>query len=368
VAAPAAFGAAAALGAPGPTRPVRAPQARLVQPSGLALTAAGELLITDVATHRLLRLDAGGRLQVLAGTGEGGFAGDGGPAAAARLFAPHDVAVDPRGRIYLADTYNRRIRRIDERGIITTVAGGGPEFREPRAAGDGGPAIRATLNNPQGIALAPDGRLFIADTFNYVVRCVDPQGRISTFAGSEPGLAGDGGPAVRAQLSLPTAVTVAPDGAVLICEAGNNRIRKVSPSGIISTLAGSGPGSGNAGAGFAGDGGPVAGARLFAPVDLETCANGDLIFSDSGNHRVRIISNGTIRTLAGSGDDGGGARAPLSTPRKIAVSSDGTVFVADSIRGRIRRIDPGGQVRTVEVKGEAPGHGAPRATPGKRKP
>ncbi|HTE17079.1 MAG TPA: serine/threonine protein kinase, partial [Armatimonadota bacterium] len=157
----------------------------LIHPNGLALDAAGILFITDIETHRLLKLDRQGVLIAVAGTGEGGFSGHGTAAATARLFAPHDVAPDAAGNLLVADTYNHRIRRVDRKGIITTVAGNG----SGRYAGDHGPARKASLNNPQGIAVGGDGSLFIADTYNHVVRRVDPKGMITTFAGTQAGLA-----------------------------------------------------------------------------------------------------------------------------------------------------------------------------------
>jgi sugar lactone lactonase YvrE len=315
----------------------------LVHPNGVALDAAGNLFITDIGAHRLLKLDRAGALMVVAGTGVGGYGGDGGPAAKARLFAPHDVVLDAAGNMFVADTYNHRVRRIDRNRIITTVAGNG----RAAYAGDGGPAVRASLDNPQGIAVGPDGSLFIADTYNHVVRRVDPKGTITTFAGTEGGLAGDGGPANRAQLSLPQAVAPAPDGSVYISDAGNNRIRRVRPDGTIETVLGSGPGAGTAGAGFAGDGGPPAKASIFAAADLRLSPSGDLFISDSGNHRVRRISGGVITTIAGAGmagfgGDGGPAlEAALNTPQKIALGRDGSVYIADRANGRVRRVDSG---------------------------
>jgi sugar lactone lactonase YvrE len=327
----------------------RAEAVALAQPTGLALDGEGNLFVTDIGTHRLLKLDRRGALSVVAGTGEGGFNGDGRLATAARLFAPHDVALDAGGNLLIADTYNHRVRRVDRKGIITTLAGNG----RGGYAGDGGPAAKASLNNPQGIALGRDGTLFIADTYNHVVRRVDPAGTITTFAGTEAGLAGDGGPANRAQLSLPMAVAVAPDGSVAISDAGNNRLRRVDPAGRIETVLGTGPGSGTAGAGFAGDGGPVAKARIFAAADLEINAAGELFLSDSGNNRVRLISKGVITTVAGSGaagagGDGGSAlAAALDAPQKIALGPDGSLYIADRANHRVCRVDAGGRIETV---------------------
>lgn len=345
--------------APAPRRPL--PAVALVQPNGLALDGDGSLFITDIAVHRLFKLDRRGAFSVVAGTGEGSFGGDGGPAAKARLFAPHDVAVDAEGNLLIADTFNHRIRRVDRKGVINTVAGNG----SPARTGDGGPATKASLNNPQGIALDAAGNLFIADTYNHVVRRVDGKGIITTFAGTEAGLAGDGGPADRAQISLPTAVAVAPDGSLFISDSGNNRIRRVNSDGKIETVAGHGPGSGTAGAGFAGDGGPAAKASLFAAADVKVNAAGDLFISDTGNQRIRRISQGVITTVAGSGaaafsGDGGSALAAgFDAPQKLALGKDGSFYVADRANHRVRRVDAAGRIETVEGSGSV--QRAPRA-------
>lgn len=314
-----------------------APEApALKRPTGVAVGPKGGLFLTDLATHRVLRRDPTGQLTVVAGTGAAGFSGDGGPAVSARLNGPHDVVPAPDGSLLVADTYNHRIRRIDRNGVISTVVGSG-------------------LNNPQGIALGPDGSLFVADTYNHVVRRVSPGGKLATFAGSEPGLAGDGGPATRAQMSLPNAVAVAPDGSVYISDSGNNRIRWVKPDGTIETVLGTGPGSGTAGAGFSGDGGPAERARIFAAADVEVTPGGDLLVSDSGNHRIRRVSKGIVTTYAGSGaggtagDGGPAVEARLNSPQKIAVDADGVLYVADRANGRIRRVAPGGTITTLRM-------------------
>ncbi len=338
--------------AAGPLLPVR-----LAHPNGLAFDTAGNLLVSDIGTHRILRCAPSGALSSIAGTGEGGFSGDNGPAARARMFAPHDLVVASGGEILIADTYNHRIRRLDRQGRITSVVGDG------RGAyrGDGGPALRASLNNPQGLALGPDGTFYIADTYNHVVRRVDPRGIITTFAGTEAGLAGDGGPALRARLSLPTAVAVAPDGMVYVSDSGNNRLRRITPAGTIETIVGSGPGSGTAGAGFAGDGEPAAKGKLFAAADVKVDARGNLFLSDTGNCRVRQIRNGILSTLAGSGspgfsgDRGPAGQAALSPPQTLLLGSDGSVYFADRANHRVRRVDSSGRIETVCGRGAPSG-------------
>ncbi len=329
----------------------------LVHPNGLALDEKGDLHISDIGSHRILKLDRRGRLVVIAGTGEGGFGGDGGPATKARLFAPHDLAFDTDGNLLIADTYNHRIRRIDRRGIITTVAGNG----KAAYSGDNGPATQASLNNPQGLAFDREGGLLIADTFNHVVRRVDRDGRIRTFAGTVPGHGGDDGDAKQAQINLAMAVAVAPDGAVYISDAANSRIRRVSTTGVIQTVVGHGPAQDTYGGGFAGDGGPPEKAKIFSATDLKFDAAGRLYISDSGNNRIRVISAGVITTIAGSGRPGfagaGGkaVAAELNTPQKIAVARDGGVFIADRANRRVRKVDTRGFIITIAGEGKPVG-------------
>lgn len=323
-----------------------------VYPNGLALDGRGDLYLSDLGTHRVFKLSLHppGRLTVIAGTGEGGYSGDGGPAVKAQLFAPHDLAFDVEGNLLIADTFNHRLRRVDRQGMITTVAGNGVAGY----AGDDGPALNASLNNPQGLAIDRNGNILIADTYNYVVRRIDRHSVITTFAGSkQPGFSGDGGPANQAQLSLPMAVAVAADGSVYISDAGNSRIRRVDLEGKIQTLIGYGPGEGLYGAGFTGDGGPAEKAKIFSATDLKFDAAGNLYISDSGNNRLRIVRQGVISTVAGSGNvgfEGDGGRAldaALNTPQKIAVAGDGSIFVADRTNDRIRKVDRRGYIRTI---------------------
>jgi sugar lactone lactonase YvrE len=338
-----------ALGAKEPEADKARSDSRLIYPNGLALDRSGNLFISDIGTHQVLRLDSHGRLSVIAGTGESGFSGDGGPAHTARLAAPSDLVVDGDGNLLVADAFNHRIRRIDSSGVITTVVGDGKGEYSTRDA----TALAVSLNNPQGIALDREGNLYIADTYNHVVRKVDRQGAVTLFAGTEAGLAGDKGPANKAQVNLPQAVAVGPDGSVYISDGANSRIRRVTPDGVIQTIAGFGPGSGEGGAGFGGDGGPAEKAKLFSPADLKVSAGGHLYVSDSGNNRVRLIAHGVIVTVAGTGspggegDDGKALKATLNTPQKIAVAGDGSVYVADRVNHRVRKIDPQGVITTV---------------------
>ena len=310
----------------------------LIHPTGLALDRNGNLFISDTASHRILKLDQQGHLTPIAGTGHPGFSGDGAPATEARLNSPTDLTFDLEGNLLIADTFNHRIRRIDTTGVITTIVGNGKSDYSTKPA----PANEVSLNNPQSLSHDRDGNLYIADTYNHVVRRLDQSSTVTTFAGTEAGLAGDKGPAIKAQLNLPQAVAVAPDGSVYISDAANSRIRRVGPDGIIHTIAGSGPGSGEGGAGFAGDGGPAEKARLFSPADLKFNPLGQLYISDTGNNRIRLITHGTILTIAAPTKS-----LSLNTPQKLALSPDGSVYIADRPNHRILKLDPQGTLTTL---------------------
>ena len=318
-------------------------------PNGLALNAKGELFISDIGAHQVFKLDSRNRLVVVAGTGDGGFGGDGGLATKAQLHAPHDLLFDADGNLLIADTYNLRIRRIDRSGVITTIAGDG----KAELAGDDGAATAASLNNPQSIAFDTEGRLLIADTYNHVIRRVDRSGIIATIAGTVPGHGGDGGAATKAQINLTMAVVVGSDGSIFISDAANSRIRRVAVDGTIQTIAGFGPAQDTYGGGFAGDGGPAAKAKLFSATDLKFDTAGNLFICDSGNHRIRVIRNGMISTVAGSGrqganGDGGEAiKAELNTPQKMVLAKDGSMFISDRANHCVRKVDARGFISTV---------------------
>ena len=328
-------------------------QAGLVMPSGLALDLDGNLYITDYAANRVLRVDAAtGIITTVAGSGPtellgGDFWGDGGPAREAALSAPNGIAVDSAGNIYIADSQNHRIRRIDPAGIITTVAGTG----SPGYSGDDGPASEAMLWKPEGVALDHAGNLYIADEANDRIRRVDAAtGIITTVAGrgrsSPTADIADGGPAVEAALFGPTSVAVDRDGTLYIADSGHNRIRRVdAKTGVITTVAGTGVD------GFSGDGGPAAEAQLDYPFDVALTQAGDLLISDFGNHRIRRVdaATGVITTVVGSGPTGllnGGfagegvpaTEARLNAPRGILLSPTGDLYIADSSNARVRKV------------------------------
>jgi sugar lactone lactonase YvrE len=210
--------------------------AQLLDPDGTAIDALNNLYIADKVGNRVRRVNADGIIQTVAGTGSTGFSGDGGLATRARLNAPEAVAVDAAGNLYIADRENQRIRKVDTDGVITTVAGTG----DPGFSGDGGPATQAKLNSPQGVAVDLAGNLYIADHYNNRIRRVNKSGIISTVAGNGTfGFSGDGGYATSAQLAYPQSVAVDAAGNLFVADYYNNRIRKVDTKGIITTIVGS---------------------------------------------------------------------------------------------------------------------------------
>jgi sugar lactone lactonase YvrE len=257
--------------------------AEMTFPVGLAKDANGNLFIADSSNNRVRKVDSSGNITTIAGTGTAGFSGDNGPAINAQLAGPFGVALDSQGNLYISDFANNRIRRVDGSGTITTVAGNGTGG----FAGDGGSAILAELNVPQGIAVDTAGNLYIADLFNSRIRKVDGTGIITTVAGGGTvGFAGDGGPATSASLNEPTGVAVDRSGNLYIADTVNTRVRKVDSQGIITTLAGSSV------AGFAGDNGPATNAELNFPEGVAVDVAGNVYIADAGNNRIREVLSG----------------------------------------------------------------------------
>lgn len=340
-------------------------------------------------------------IDTLAGTGEAGYGGDGGPAVDARLNSPFDVALDQAGNLYFSDTFNHCVRRVDVRsGVITTVAGCGRKGY----SGDGGPATSATLNEPYGLDLADDRYLYVVDRLNFCVRRVDlAEGTIATIAGTgQSGYSGDGGPGTKAMLREPNgialdhkgklyiadvrdqrvrvldlnsgiidtfcgtgrkehtgdggpyrqaslfgprAVAVGPDGSVYICQREGHGIRKVDfNTSTIERVAGTGA------KGYTGDGGPALEATFNGPKELDVDAAGNLYVADTENQVVRRIdaATGTVTTVAGSGRTGGSGdgghpiQAELDRPHGVVVAPDGTIFIGDTLNHRVRVVRPKG--------------------------
>ena len=284
-------------------------------------------------------------INLFAGTGITGFSGNGGAATAAQLAAPYGVAVDANGNVYIADFVNHQIRKVNISGVITTFAG------TPALgfSGDGGAATSAQLNYPIGVAADGAGNIYIADNANHRIRKVNNAGIISTFAGTGvSGFSGDGSAANLAQIDGPMGVATDPAGNVYIVDAGNDRIRKVNISGVISTIAGTGVG------GFSGDGAAANLAQINNPSGVVVDAIGNIYISDMTNHRIRKINtSGIISTYAGtgtlgfSGDGGAATSAQINYPRAISVDISGNVHVADASNHRIRKINNAGVISTI---------------------
>lgn len=313
--------------------------AMLDNPFDVAFDAVGNMIFSDTFNHVLRRVDAHTRvITTIAGTGTRGFSGDGGPATGATLNEPYGVVVARDGTIFFADRLNRRVRKVDANGIISTVAGdGGGKYH-----GDGGPAATAGLAEPNGLALNADQSvLFIADVADHRVRAVDLRsGQIATFAGTGEGRHdGDGGAATAASIFGARAVALAPDGALYVMERQGSSIRVVR-GGIISTVAGTGE------RGYAGDGGDAKVAVFNAPKEMAVDAAGNIFVVDTENHAIRLIDAGTwvVTTIAGSGtahpggDGGPATRAGLARPHGICIGPDGAGYIGDSENHRIRRI------------------------------
>ena len=291
-----------------------------------------------------------GIISTVAGNGEADYSGDGQQATTAEINAPYGLVVDREGNLFIADTYNHRIRKVTPQGVINTVAGLGT----PGYSGDGGRATSAQIDSV-GLAMDLDGNLFIGEPNNHRVRKVTPQGIISTVAGNgTPGGEGDGGRATSAQLSGPRGIAVDSAGNLFIAESYGNRVRKVTPGGIISTIAGDGN------RGFGGDGGPAVSAQLNNPYDVAVDSAGNLYIADSGNQRVRKVTPaGVISTVAGNGlkadsdDSGLATSARLSGPTGVVVDTAGNLFIAENDGHRVRKVAPAGMISTVAGDGTA---------------
>ena len=320
----------------------------MLAPFSVAADSSGNIYAAEFGTNRIRKIDTSGNITTAIGDGNQGFAGDGGPANKVEMALPTGVAVDSSGNVYFADSLNNRIRKLSG-STVNTIAGNGALSH----SGDGGAPSAAQLNAPQGVAVDGAGNLYIADTSNNVVRRV-AGGVISNFAGTgTAGSSGDGSAASGAQLNGPQGLAVDSAGNLYIADTNNNRVRKVS-GGAISTVAGGST------AGFGGDGGAATSAQLNAPMGVAVDAAGNLYIAEFSNNRVRKVSaNGIISTLAGngitgySGDGGLATSAQLNGPRGVAVDSAGNVYIADTNNNCVRQVAPNGVIATVAGTGLA---------------
>ncbi len=325
----------------------------------------GLLVLVGLASWAAVPAAAeGGTVITVAGKSPAGFSGDGGPAAEAQMHEPRMMTFAPTGDMYIADTFNQLIRKVDTSGTITTVAGKFTGFvpRDeadcvPNFSGDGGPATEATLSCPHGVAVDSAGDIYIADSANHVIRKVDSSGTIVTVAGAggKSGDSGDGGPGTSALIQGPKGIILDGRGGLLIADSGNDRVKRLDlSSGVISLVAGTGDPGG------AGDGGPATDAQLVEPRTLAVGPDGSIYIAEPKVHRVRRVDpQGVISIFAGTGragftgDGGPAGRAQLNFPRGVGADAAGNVYIADSLNQRIRRIDAGGMIATVAGRGKA---------------
>jgi len=324
----------------------QATSAQLTFPFGVALDGAGNLYICDQGNQVVREVGTNGVINTVAGNrGDGaGYSGDLGPATSAQLNYPQGIVLDGAGNLYIADAYNNVIRMVTPGGTITTVAGN--HQSGAGYSGDGGQATSARINNPISIALDGAGNLYIADNYNQVIRKVTPAGFISTVAGNQasgPGYGGDGGQATSAQLNYPDGVAVDSSGNLYIADSTNNVIRKVTPGGVISTVAG----NQSLGFGYSGDGGQATSAQLNHPYDVKLDAAGNLYIVDSYNGVVRKVTpGGIISTVAGLygnhstlGDGGPATSAEIFLSEAIAVDATGNLYISDAGDSLVRKVD-----------------------------
>jgi sugar lactone lactonase YvrE len=342
-------------------------------PTGLAVDANGNVYFAEgsIGTgsgladgdYRVWMVTAAGILTVAAGNGLESYAGDGGSATAAQLNAPAGITTDANGNVYIADSLNHRIRRINPNGAIDTVAGNGTAG----FSGDGGPALKAQLNGPMGIAVDQYGTLYIADTGNNRIRMVSVDGTMFTLAGNgNASFYGDGQPAPQASLHAPEGLVVSPiDGSIYVADTLNHRVRQITSDFVIHSVAGNGL------AAFGGDGGDPLQASLNQPSGVALDAAGNLYVADRGNGRVREVSlGGVISTVAGSGSSGSGGdgsaavNAPLANPQSVVLDGAGNLYIADVGHNALRIVAPDGTISTFAGNGACcySGDGGPAAT------
>ena len=310
---------------------------RIDQPFGLSIGPDGKLYFCEVGNHRISRLDLKSHaIEIVAGTGQKGYGGDGGPAKAALMDEPYEIAFDRAGDLFFCDRTNHAIRRISAKtGVIEAVAGTGKEG----FSGDNGPATSAQFRQPHSIAFGPDGRLLICDILNFRIRSLDLKtGTITTWAGTGVrGAAADGAPIAGTPLDGPRALAIDKTGNFyLALREGNAIYRMDVKQGRLYRFAGTGE------KGYSGDGGDARTAKLSGPKGVACGPDGSLYIADTENHAIRRVdTKGVISTVAGTGERGDGPdgdplRAKLARPHGVFVNSSGVVYISDTENHRVR--------------------------------
>lgn len=325
-------------------------EASIGQATDIVLDAEGNIYISDVWNAYIRRVSPDGIISTIAGTGEKGYSGDGGPAIEAQLNDVKDIDIDSDGNLLLADLDVYRVRQIAPDGTITTIAGNGTRL----FGGDGFSLSEACFGGPSDVAFLPSGTAYIADRINQRIRMWEPDGVVSTIAGTGfSGSSGDGGPANEASL-MPTSIALSPNGELYLVDGAGNCVRRIDASGYIHRVAGNGD------VGFNGDGIPAVTAQLGRVKSLDVGLDGTVYFVEPLTHRVRYVdSEGLIQTLCGTGvassqGDGGPAHsASVNGPEAVHVAPDGTIYVAEYSGDRVRRISVDGIISTVAGTGES---------------
>ncbi len=318
-------------------------------PTSIARSANGTLYIADTFNNRIRSVQTDGIIRTVVGTGTRGFSGDGAAATAALISPPYGVAADAAGNIYFSDSLNNMVRKVSTSGTITRIAGTGVQGY----GGDGGNAVDSLLNLPTGVAVDSAGNVYVADTQNHRVRKISTDGKIATVLGTgQPNYDGDGKPGDQAPIYYPESVALDSAGNLYVADTFNHRIRKLSTAGIASTVAGNGV------AAFRGDGGQAASASLNYPRGVFVDASGRVLIADSINNRIRMVTeNGVIRTIAGAGffgDAGDGGPAVLALfryPRAVISDGSGGLLVLDTDNQRIRQLTPLPQAPSINQNG-----------------
>jgi DNA-binding beta-propeller fold protein YncE len=309
--------------------------ARLTKPGGLALGPRNSLYISDTGNHVVRAIDSSGRIRTVAGIGDQGFGGDGGPATQAKLLFPRGIAFDPDGNLYIADTQNHRIRRVKQNGIIETFAGTGERGHE----GDGGSAIEAKLSWPDCLVFDHGGVLYFTESLNNTIRRITPEGVISTVVGA---------PGRRGILASPRGIALGPSDVLYVADRDHHRISKINTEGTVTTVAGDGVNHGVSGTG---DGGPATSASIPYPMAVAFDPAGNLVIASD---RIRRVDkNGVVTTLIGvklgepEGNDGDPLQTRLGSPEELIYDDAGALYVADTFRNRVLRLDPDGKLNVV---------------------